>query len=230
MSGSLTLMLPGNRREVVRTNPTMTLGAALAEVCSRPPRPLGDPDNFCLILNKKELDLSTPVRFAGLASGAKLDVVRKQGTDKPAAAPAAPASAPTARADGAGVPAAAVVQPVQPVAAGAVVAAEIAAPSGDEPAPAPSPLSDIAAKLAGRPVAVYSRQALQSATESSGERLPSSEDLPEESFYEMTPEDIMRLTKRKEEEVLMTRAMREAAVAKRASVRRGDGLAFTPHI
>lgn len=224
MSGSLTLMLPGNRREVVRTNPTMTLGAALAEVCSRPPRPLGDPDNFCLILNKKELDLSTPVRFAGLASGAKLDVVRKQGTDKPAAAPAAPASAPTARADGAGMPATAAIQPVQPVVEGAVVAAEAAAQPSVEPVPAPSPLSDIAAKLAGRPVAVYSRQALQSATESSGERLPSGEDLPDE-FYEMTPEDIMRLTKRKEEEVLMTRAMREAAVAKRASVRR-DGPHF----
>jgi tether containing UBX domain for GLUT4 len=226
MSGSLTLMLPGNRREVVRTNPTMTLGAALAEVCSRAPRPLGDPDNFCLILNKKELDLSTPVRFAGLASGAKLDVVRRQNANKPAAAPGAPASV-SARSDGASVPAAAAaaVQPVQPLDAGAVVA-ETAAPTAPSPL-VTSPLVDIAAKLAGRPVAVYSRQALQSATESSGEKLPSGEDMPEE-FYEMTPEDIMRLTKRKEEEVLMTRAMREAAVAKRASVRRGDEWAW-PH-
>ena len=43
--------------------------------------------------------------------------------------------------------------------------------------------------------------------------------LPEE-FYEFTPEDYAAVTaKRKEEEVLMTRAMREAAMAKRASVR-----------
>ena len=219
MSGSLTLMLPGNRREVVRTTPTTTLGAALAEVCGRPPRPLGDPDNFSLVVNKRELDLSTPVRFANLPNGKAIDVVRKQATTKPASAPAAPASVAAARSQHADSPVRAAAA-VQPVVSDAVVAAEsMAQPC--EPAPAPSPLSEVAATLAGRPVAVYSRQALQAATESSGEVLHSIQDLPEE-FYEMTAEDIMRLTaKRKEDEVLMTRAMREAAVAKRASVR-GD--------
>ena len=86
---SLALMLPGNRREVVKTTPVMTLGAVLAEACGRAPRPLGDPSQFLLMNGKAVLDLSTPVRFAGLANGARLDVVRN-----PAAAAAPSAAAP----------------------------------------------------------------------------------------------------------------------------------------
>ena len=96
MSSSLALVLPGNRREVVKTTPTMTLGAVLAEACARTPRPLDDPAGFVLMNGKVALDLSTPLRFAGLANGARLEVVRKPGAAAPAAAaPLQPAAQPS---------------------------------------------------------------------------------------------------------------------------------------
>ena len=70
---SLVLQLPGNRREVVKTNPTMLLSAVLAEACGRGPRPLGNPAEFALMHGKKAVDLSSPLRFAGLASGTVLE-------------------------------------------------------------------------------------------------------------------------------------------------------------
>jgi hypothetical protein len=94
MSNTLALVLPGNRREVVKTTPTMTLAAVLAEACARPPKPLGDPACYQLVNGKAVLDLSTPLRFAGLAPAARLEVVRKPGTTLAtlaAAQPAAPA-------------------------------------------------------------------------------------------------------------------------------------------
>lgn len=79
MSGTLSLGLPGNRREVVKTNPSMLLSAVLAEACARGPRPLGDPAGYALQSGKATLDLSLSLRFAGLPNGARLEVVSTVG-------------------------------------------------------------------------------------------------------------------------------------------------------
>jgi hypothetical protein len=116
-TNTLALVLPGNRREVMKTTPTMTLGAVLAEACARPPKPLGDASCYQLLNGKTVMDLSTPLRFAGLASGARLEVVRKPGAPAPAVVPAAvaaPAPAPAASAPAA--PATQPQEPQQPVA------------------------------------------------------------------------------------------------------------------
>jgi hypothetical protein len=194
MSSSLALVLPGNRREVVKTTPLMTLGAVLAEVCGRPPRPLGDPAQFLLMNGKAVLDLSTAVRFAGLANGARLDVVRN-----PAAAAAQPPQAqPVAAAAVARAPA--VAESAAGAAGGAALEVPSAAPGdahatagaagGPDPAPtaaasAPAAAAREAATAAsqqvaarvGRVVRVYSRDALLRAGAAPVVELP-------DSFYE----------------------------------------------
>jgi hypothetical protein len=172
---------------------------------------------------KKILDLNTPIRFTGLPSGAKLDVVRtKAASDKPVAAPAlpVPASVPAGHSERVVADSSVSAAPADtagPQEHGLVEAHPDAAAAAQQPE---SPLIAAATKLAGRHVTVYTRQALQAAATASGSVLTSADaQLPEE-FYEFTPEDYAAVTaKRKEEEVLMTRAMREAAMAKRASVR-----------
>jgi hypothetical protein len=135
-TNTLALVLPGNRREVIKTTPTMTLGQVLADACARPPKPLGDASAYQLMNGKAVLDLSTPLRFAGLASGARLEVVRKPGA--PAHAPAAPpAAAAPAAAPAASAPPAPATQPQpQPGAdAGAASGSGACAAGGCDAAP-----------------------------------------------------------------------------------------------
>jgi hypothetical protein len=199
MSSSLALVLPGNRREVVKTTPLMTLGAVLAEVCGRPPRPLGDPAQFVLMNGKAVLDLSTAVRFAGLANGVRLDVVRNPAAAAaPQPVPQPPQAQPVAAAAVARAPA--VAESAAGAAGGAALEVPSAAPGdahatagaagGPDPAPtaaasAPAAAAREAATAAsqqvaarvGRVVRVYSRGALLRAGAAPVVELP-------DSFYE----------------------------------------------
>jgi hypothetical protein len=199
MSSSLALVLPGNRREVIKTTPLMTLGAVLAEACARPPRPLGDPAQFLLMNGKAVLDLSTAVRFAGLANAARLDVVRN-----PAAAAAPQPVPPQAQAQPVTAAAVARAPPAAEPAAGAAGGAAAEVPSaapGDAHAtagaaggPGPAPTADVSvpeaaareasaaasaavAARVGRVVRVFSRDALLRAGAAPVVELP-------DSFYE----------------------------------------------
>lgn len=197
MSGTLSLQLPGNRREVVKTTPTTTLGAVLAEACARGPRPLGDPASYLLMQGKATLDLSLSLRFAGVASGARLEVVKKQALGAPCAVepPAAvPAAATSKRVhpathDAPEVGAQPQVPPeevrgcvAEPTACAMAPGCAPAAPHGADDAAvhaaqALAARRQAACALAGRAVRVYSRDALLAAGQQPPEELP-------EAFYE----------------------------------------------
>ncbi|CAG8474650.1 325_t:CDS:2 [Paraglomus occultum] len=72
MASNVVVLCEGNR-QVVKTTPTMALKQIVNTVCTK--RKL-DPEKYGLKLNKTILDLSLSVRFANLAPGAKLELVR----------------------------------------------------------------------------------------------------------------------------------------------------------
>ncbi|KAH0560068.1 hypothetical protein GP486_003414 [Trichoglossum hirsutum] len=74
MSSSHVIIIdPRARRAVIKVTPTKFLSDVLKEACTK----LGfEADRYTLKHNKKQLDLSCPIRLSGLSSGAKLELVQ----------------------------------------------------------------------------------------------------------------------------------------------------------
>ena len=143
---SLAVVLPGNRREVVKTSPTsafqpaqqrglwyrcsrapearltaclaVTLGAVLAEACARPKPPLAPSEWALHDAKRKAVELGAQCRFLNLQSGAVLTLVR-------VAPPSAPPQPPPPT------------EPAQPPQQPPLEPADAAAPP-EEPSPAPA--------------------------------------------------------------------------------------------
>eukprot|EP00873_Tetraselmis_striata_P044347 jgi/Tetstr1/464611/TSEL_009365.t1 len=224
---SLSVEVQG-KRYVAKTTPMMPLSAVVEEVC-RQAKLSCDPAGCTLRLQGggkpgAPLDLATPVRFANLPTGAKLQlsvpagVGRQLGVAAPTPAPAAPA-APAAPPAAPRPPPPAAAAPPRPASEDASIAetegegegAARGAAGGNEEALAP------VERRVGRHFALFPWQAL-AASGAEG----SSQDDPPDAFYELTPEDLFKMeaakkAKAAEEKTLMTRAMRESRDRQRAA-------------
>ncbi len=78
---TLVVLTPKGYRVVVKTTPNMQLLHVLEEACRHPAHNY-DPTAFQLRCGKKGLDLSLPLRFAGLANHATVDLVAADTTRK----------------------------------------------------------------------------------------------------------------------------------------------------
>ncbi|CAG8528787.1 2283_t:CDS:10 [Acaulospora morrowiae] len=74
MASNVVVLLPNGKRQTVKTTPMMTLKQIVITVCEK--QSMTDVENWGLKQNKKTLDLGLSVRFANLAPGAKLDLIR----------------------------------------------------------------------------------------------------------------------------------------------------------
>ncbi|KAI9009138.1 GLUT4 regulating protein TUG-domain-containing protein [Hyaloraphidium curvatum] len=70
---AVNIVLPDNRKLMIKTTPTMSLAQVLAQACEKGKV---EPAGYGLKHNKTVLDLSLSMRFANLAPGAKLELVR----------------------------------------------------------------------------------------------------------------------------------------------------------
>ncbi|CAG8716639.1 10978_t:CDS:2, partial [Funneliformis mosseae] len=74
MASHVVILIPGGKRQTVKTTPTMPLKQIVKLVCDK--QGYSDVDKYGLKQNKTILDLSLSIRFANLAPGAKLELIR----------------------------------------------------------------------------------------------------------------------------------------------------------
>ncbi|CAG8595028.1 317_t:CDS:2, partial [Dentiscutata heterogama] len=78
MASNVVVLLPNAKRQTVKTTPTMPLKQIVNAVCEK--QGYTDIESYGLKLNKKTLDLGLSMRFANLAPGAKLELVKVSAT------------------------------------------------------------------------------------------------------------------------------------------------------
>ncbi|KAI8319098.1 hypothetical protein GQ54DRAFT_293387 [Martensiomyces pterosporus] len=71
MASSVSIVYGPGRSVTIRTTPSTTLQAVLAEACTKIPN-AGQPDSYALVYNNKVLDRSLPMRFTALPQGARI--------------------------------------------------------------------------------------------------------------------------------------------------------------
>ena len=76
MASNVFVLLPDGRRKQVKTTPAMSLKSILDKVIEE--AGLAREMEYGLRRGKEDFDLSLTVRFANLAAGAKLNLVRKE--------------------------------------------------------------------------------------------------------------------------------------------------------
>eukprot|EP00195_Chlamydomonas_chlamydogama_P004892 CAMPEP_0202902588 /NCGR_PEP_ID=MMETSP1392-20130828/16940_1 /ASSEMBLY_ACC=CAM_ASM_000868 /TAXON_ID=225041 /ORGANISM="Chlamydomonas chlamydogama, Strain SAG 11-48b" /LENGTH=416 /DNA_ID=CAMNT_0049589375 /DNA_START=140 /DNA_END=1390 /DNA_ORIENTATION=- len=227
MAASVTVTFSGPPEQRLKVNmmPMAKLATILEQACPKF-KPALDPAHCQLILQegrtKRVMDLQLPFRLANLptTASAKLEVVKTEPQEQ---APGSSGSSAAALALEKQQP-----RGTSPAAAVAVAAApEGPAPSSDA-SPAPASSSDPLGL--GREVVFITRQALESATQAAAAAMAACRaqadnmDVdPEasEAFFELTPEDFAAITraneaKKKEDNMLKTRAIREAEERARA--------------
>ncbi|KAG9302742.1 hypothetical protein G9A89_009519 [Geosiphon pyriformis] len=74
MTSNVVVLLNSGKRQIVKTTPMMPLKQIVKTVCEKQGYP--DEEKYGLKLNKATLDLALSVRFANLAPGAKLELIR----------------------------------------------------------------------------------------------------------------------------------------------------------
>ncbi|CAG8747765.1 18927_t:CDS:10, partial [Dentiscutata erythropus] len=74
MASNVVVLLPNAKRQTVKTTPTMPLKQIVNAVCEK--QGYTDVEIYGLKLNKKTLDLGLSMRFANLAPGAKLELIK----------------------------------------------------------------------------------------------------------------------------------------------------------
>uniref|UniRef100_A0A1D1XF21 Tether containing UBX domain for GLUT4 n=1 Tax=Anthurium amnicola TaxID=1678845 RepID=A0A1D1XF21_9ARAE len=74
MASNVVVLLNGGKRQTIKTTPTMPLKEIVKLVCDK--QGYTDVENYGLKQNKTTLDLSLSIRFANLAPGAKLELIR----------------------------------------------------------------------------------------------------------------------------------------------------------
>ncbi|CAI2175853.1 2049_t:CDS:10 [Funneliformis geosporum] len=74
MASHVVILIPGGKRQTVKTTPAMPLKQIVKLVCDK--QGYSDVDKYGLKQNKTILDLSLSIRFSNLAPGAKLELIR----------------------------------------------------------------------------------------------------------------------------------------------------------
>ncbi|KAF0451245.1 Tether containing UBX domain for GLUT4 [Gigaspora margarita] len=74
MASNVVVLLSNAKKQTVKTTPTMPLKQIVTIVCEK--QGYTDVESYGLKLNKKTLDLGLPMRFANLAPGAKLELIK----------------------------------------------------------------------------------------------------------------------------------------------------------
>ncbi|KAF9929283.1 hypothetical protein BGZ65_005860, partial [Modicella reniformis] len=74
MASNLTVFLGGGRKQLVKTTPAMILRQVVNIVCEK--QNYTEPESYGLKSGKNFLDLSLSIRYANIAPGAKLELVK----------------------------------------------------------------------------------------------------------------------------------------------------------
>ncbi|BDA50940.1 probable tether containing UBX domain for GLUT4 at C-terminar half [Coccomyxa sp. Obi] len=219
-------VLYNGKRQVVKLTPMQPL-ITIVEHISKASNQQLDPSTCKIFHNKKELDASTPVRFANIPSGATLELRTGQERvlgiqeQRPAAIPEQPGLPQTQQPSASVAPASTTTEASSQAATETPAAQEVAQTSSSTTTAAttvtqaPAPADSLSL---GRQIHVFSQAAAAEA-----EAMRGAEEEPPEEFFEFTPDDYHRVVagqareRARAETGLRTQKLREDEMRRRAA-------------